>query len=231
MKYPEFYEKIFAPRHKPVPAGALGRMRKRLELDREQAVFRFLDGGGKFLDVGCGFGHLVFLATQKYREVHGTDISESRISWNEAAAKNFDGANIYFKVSDMNQGIPYEDGYFNTVTCVASLELPSDILKIIREFNRVLKPGGQLVLSISNAAYITRRIRALFGQPPRISSANDLIDGGVLHYYTLSSISRLLKHEGFIVVKVGNAGKLWFFRSWWQSLLASGLVIKAVKTN
>ncbi len=231
MKYPEFYEKIYSPRHEPVPASVLGRLKRKLELERQEAVYQLMDGGERFLDVGCGFGHLVFMATQKYREAHGTDISEERIKWNREAAGNLDGVKVDFQVSDMNHGIPFKDGYFDSIACVASLELPSENLAVVHEFNRVLKPGGTLLITISNIAYITRRIRALLGQPPRISAHNNLIDGGVLHYYTLSSVKRLLGNAGFRVVKAGSIGKLWFLRNWWKTLLSAGLVIKAVKTS
>jgi len=209
----------------------VARIWQEISLERQDAVFRFLDIGERFLDVGCGYGKLVFQATQKYNQVYGTDITEERIAWNQEAAKNLDTARVQFRVADWNQPIPFEDGFFDTVSCVASFEFSVDPQQLLCEFHRVLKPDGHLVLSISNVAYITRRFRALLGNPPQISKKSSLVDGGVLHYFTLNSLTRLLRKEGFSVVRVSNAGSLWFLRNWWKSLLASGLVVKAVKTR
>ena len=228
MKYPEFYEKIYAPRHEPVPAGALGKIRKRLELERQEAVCKLLDGGEKFLDVGCGHGHLVFLATQKYREVHGTDISESRIAWNQEAARNLDGVIINFKVSDLNQGIPYEDGSFDTVTCVASLQFLLDPYPVVSEFNRVLKKGGALIIQVVNIAYLPRRLTLLFGRFP-VTARQAGWDGGTLHYFTFSSCARLLTEKGFSIAGKANSGVLAGWRRLWPSLLAADIIIKGIK--
>jgi len=231
MDYKEFYEKIYAPRHEPPPVSSLARLWGKMELDRQVAAFQLLDSNERFLDVGCGFGSLVFLATQKFREVYGTDISESRISWNQEAAKNLNTAQIFFKQADMNEGIPFDDGHFDAVSCIASLELPHDIVRTIQEFNRVLKKEGQLVLSVSNIAYFTRRFRALLGEPPRVSSHADLVDGGVLRYFTMGSLRSLLMQGGFTIVETATAGKFWFLRSWWKSMLTSCLLVKAIKVK
>ncbi len=48
---------------------------------------------------------------------------------------------------------PYEDGYFSTVLCCELIEhLPSDPMHMMCEINRILKPGGALVLTTPNIA-------------------------------------------------------------------------------
>ena len=48
---------------------------------------------------------------------------------------------------------PYDDGYFTTVLCCELIEhLPSDPMHMMGEINRVLKPGGTLVLTTPNIA-------------------------------------------------------------------------------
>jgi 2-polyprenyl-3-methyl-5-hydroxy-6-metoxy-1,4-benzoquinol methylase len=228
MKYPEFYEKIFAPRHGIVPTDALGRLRRKLEAERQETVYKLLDGGERLLDVGCGYGYLMFMATQKYREVHGLDMSESRIKWDREAAANLEGASIDFKMSDANRGIPYEDGYFDAVTCVASLQFLVDPYYIIGEFNRVLKQGGVLVIQVVNIAFVPRRLILLAGRFPVTARAPGW-DGGTLHYFTFTSCDRLLFEKGFIVVAKTNSGILAGWRRFWPSLLAADIIIKGIK--
>jgi len=48
---------------------------------------------------------------------------------------------------------PYEDGSFSTVLCCELIEhLPSDPMHMMSEINRILKPGGALVLTTPNIA-------------------------------------------------------------------------------
>ena len=65
-----FYETMYA-----------GEQHESPPLNREQAAFELLDGGRKFLDVGCGPGRLVLLAAQKFSEVYGIDIVASMIRY------------------------------------------------------------------------------------------------------------------------------------------------------
>ena len=142
MDYKDFYLTVYAPKHETVPSGNLALVWDKMVLERQEAVFRFLGEGERFLDIGCGFGKLVFQATQKYEEVYGVDISEERISWSREAAEKLDGAKIKFDIVDIDSGLPYEEGYFDAVSCVATLEFVIEPLNLLREAYRVLKRGA-----------------------------------------------------------------------------------------
>ena len=58
---------------------------------------------------------------------------------------------------------PYPDEHFATVLCCELLEhLPNDPMFMMSEINRVLRPGGQLVLTTPNIASL-RAIAAILG--------------------------------------------------------------------
>jgi len=232
MNQKDFYKTIvttYSRESHPPPSGRLARIWKRLELGREEAVFQLLDKGERFLDVGCAEGRLVFPATQKFSEVYGIDSWAERISRNQETVKRLGKDKIYFQVADVNQGIPFDDNYFDAVTCIATLEFLLNPPRVIQEFNRLLPLGGTLIIAIANIAYIPRRLRALLGKPPQVSATPGFLDGGVLHYFTLASLVSLIEQAGFSVVKKSAIGKLWFLRGWWLSLLASGIIVKAIK--
>jgi len=235
MRQKDFYEAMYAHeaisvQHSESPmAGRFARLWKRMELDREKAAFRFLDGGEKFLDVGCGQGNLVLLARQKFNEVYGIDIATPRIHRAQEKVKGITGAKTCFLEADLSQGIPFDNDFFDAVSCVVTLEYVFNPVYLIQEFSRVLRTRGSLIVVTANVAYIINRLHALLGKPPRASSVGGFMDGGALHYFTLSSLIALIEEAGFSVVKRGNVGKLWFLRNWWLSLLGSGLIIKAVK--
>ncbi|MFH1169939.1 MAG: class I SAM-dependent methyltransferase [Chloroflexota bacterium] len=229
MKPKDFYEKMYSQHH-PAPAGAASGVWRRLELGREEAAARMLDGGDRFLDVGCGEGNLVFLMAEKYKQVYGLDISEARIERARERAKNLDGERAHFQAADVSEGIPFGDGYFDAVSSIAVLEHVFDPLGLLREIRRVLRTGGHLIVVMPNVAYLPRRLSVLAGRPPKTSAAPGYMDGGTLHYFTLASLASLLKQADLVIMEKGAAGKLWFLRRWWVSLLSGSLVTKAVKS-
>ena len=54
--------------------------------------------------------------------------------------------------------LPYEDESFDVVTCVVSVDYLIHPLDVFREVNRVLKPGGQFILSQSNRCFPSKAI-------------------------------------------------------------------------
>ncbi len=62
---------------------------------------------------------------------------------------------------------PYPDDYFDTVLCCELIEhLPADPMHLMREINRILKPGGHLVLTTPNAASLRAISAILQGYHP-----------------------------------------------------------------
>lgn len=230
MKTQKFYESMYRE-NQPVPESRLERLLVHLQRSREEAAFRLLDNSGVFLDIGCGEGTLVFMASQRYKEAHGIDIAETRISRAQKKATELEIPEVFFQAADVCEGIPFSAQYFDAVCVIATLELIFNPIQLLEEVNRVLKPDGQLVVTASNIGYLPRRINALLGKPPKTSAAPGIMDGGTLHYFTLGLLSDLLNQQGFKIVCKSNIGSLWFLRNVWKSLFASGLIIKAVKTG
>ncbi|MBM4040675.1 MAG: methyltransferase domain-containing protein [Planctomycetes bacterium] len=80
---------------------------------------------------------------------------------------------VEFRVGNLQQRLPYGDGAFDCVACVDGLEHLENPFHTIREFARVLRPGGLLVVSTPNVSAIRSRFRFLmsgfhnkFKRPP-----------------------------------------------------------------
>ncbi len=94
--------------------------------------------GQQILDVGCGGGFLSNeLARQGYA-VTGVDLSPESLR----VAKRYDtSGTVRYDVADAYE-LPYPDRSFDVVTAMDFLEHVDDPARAIREFSRVLAPGG-----------------------------------------------------------------------------------------
>jgi len=65
-----------------------------------------------------------------------------------------------FKAADLNVDpkLPYDDNSFDVVTCVVSIDYLIDPIAILKEVNRVLRPGGKVLISQSNRCFPSKAI-------------------------------------------------------------------------
>lgn len=100
---------------------------------------------------------------------------------------------------------PYPDGHFTTVLCCELLEhLPTDPMHMMGEINRVLKPGGFLVLTTPNIASLRSIAAVLQGFHPQLFSTylrpkDGETDARHHREYTPAEIRQLLENSGFEV--------------------------------
>jgi SAM-dependent methyltransferase len=104
-------------------------------------------GGERILEVGFGSGLTFLNLSEKYREIHGLDLTADV----EQVKKVFAPHGID---PDLKNGsvleMPYADDTFDTVLLISILEhlKPDQEAKAFSEIRRVLKPGGQVVYGV-----------------------------------------------------------------------------------
>ena len=100
---------------------------------------------------------------------------------------------------------PYPDGHFATVLCGELIEhLFADPMHMLAEINRVLKPGGHLVLTTPNIASLRGLAAILQGYhpgffPSYIRPRDGEVDARHNREYTPREVGRLLADAGFEV--------------------------------
>jgi 2-polyprenyl-3-methyl-5-hydroxy-6-metoxy-1,4-benzoquinol methylase len=114
----------------------------------------------RLLDVGCGDGTI----GQKIQSlssftVYGVDSSKANVSQCKKRK-------IFAKQVNIDLGIPYEDNYFDVVFAGEIIEHIIDTEHLFREFHRVLKPKGILLITTPNLTHLPDRIRFLRGLNP-----------------------------------------------------------------
>lgn len=108
-----------------------------------------LPPGSKVLDLGCAFGFGTRLLLPRYR-AYGHDLSGSYI---ERARRAVPAA--VFTQGPAND-VPYPDDFFDAVLLLDVLEHVPDERALIDEVARVLRPGGQLVVSVPNRGLLAK---------------------------------------------------------------------------
>lgn len=115
---------------------------------QEQALFdRYgLSGGVAILDLGCGTGEISRRLAARYPHgnVVGIDILESNLDFARRDSKAF-GARIEYAQGDAF-ALGFDDASFDLVVCRHMSQAVPDFQRVLREIDRVLRPGGWLHL-------------------------------------------------------------------------------------
>lgn len=104
---------------------------------------------------------------------------------------------------------PFADGSFDVVCCLELLEhLAVDPMHMMWEINRVLRPGGVLVLSTPNVVRYANLINMMLGEHPYGWSPYNGIDTNRHNReYTPREVSNLLCDAGFETSEVSTFGR------------------------
>ncbi len=98
------------------------------------------------LDIACGTGFGSNFLAKKGHSVVGADISEATIL---ACSAKYSGKKLSFQIMDGTK-IPYNNEYFDAVISFETIEHTTQYLEMLREFKRITKKGGSVILSTPN---------------------------------------------------------------------------------
>ena len=100
--------------------------------------------GGRVLDVATGTGTVALALAGQAGEVVGVDLAPAML---DVARQRGQGQKSVQFVQAEATALPFPDATFDVVTCGAGLFFVPDMLAALREWGRVLKPGGEVVYS------------------------------------------------------------------------------------
>jgi tRNA (uracil-5-)-methyltransferase TRM9 len=161
----------------------------------------------KILDFGCGNGRLAGYLNNKYEKYIGLDVSRKLV---DIAKKKYSGSKTEFiKLSHNFQKLPLEDKSIDIIISIAVFHhFPSReyALKIAKELNRVLAPGGKIIITVWN---LWQEQYLKFHQ----KSKNEWIDAEIPfksgetifdryhHPFKIEELKELFKEAGFKALK------------------------------
>ncbi len=120
-------------------SGVMQRIQKQLTL--KALLYAEFSEGAKLLDAGCGNGYSALIASEAGYAVKGFDVSPTMV---EIAKRS----GVDARVGDLRK-IPFRAREFDGVFSISALQWlkkKEDLAKTAREFYRVLKKGGGVVV-------------------------------------------------------------------------------------
>ncbi|HJP77788.1 MAG TPA: class I SAM-dependent methyltransferase [Pseudonocardiaceae bacterium] len=99
--------------------------------------------GLRVLDAGCGPGLQAEQLIGRGATLTGIDLSAGLLE----IARDRLGPDVPLRQADLAQPLDFADGSFDLITCSLVLHYLEDWVATLREFHRVLAPGGRVVMS------------------------------------------------------------------------------------
>jgi SAM-dependent methyltransferase len=162
-------------------------------LARGEALAAQLPREGRILEVGCGTGGLLVAAARVGIAVVGVDVASR---WLVAARRRLADHGLSAPLlAASGDRLPWPDGHFDTIVADSVLEHLDDPIRALREWSRVLRPGGDLLVWSPNRYTLTTdphlglwglgwlprswlplylRLRGRTAWPPRTLSASEV---------------------------------------------------------
>ena len=106
----------------------------------------------KVLDCPAGDGRSSYLLKKQGAQVTSTDLFP----------EFFEPKDIVCHEVDILKGLPFPDNHFDLAICQEGIEHFPDQLMVLREFNRVLKPGGELLITTPNISHLRAKLSYFF---------------------------------------------------------------------
>jgi dolichol-phosphate mannosyltransferase len=156
---------------------------------RYALITRMAAGTARVLDVGCGSSRIIGSGT-----LVGLDIALPKLRY----ARRFQNPLVHGSIFEL----PFVDASFDCVICSEVVEhVPADE-RVFNELERVLKPGGRLILGTPD--YDRRRWRVLEAIYGRLAPGG-YADEHITHY-SRKNLSAYLKGRGMTIDEVQYVG-------------------------
>lgn len=169
-----------------------------VELTKPQKTWRALD-------VATGGGHVAYTFAPHVERMWATDITQEMLDMVKAEAAKRGLANLRTAYAKA-EALPFEDAYFDLVTCRIAPHHFDSIPEFLAEVHRVLKPGALLALvdNVVPAGSVGDYINAF----------ERFRDPSHLRAWTMQEWRDALAKAGFTIAHEEQLSKLMEFKSW-----------------
>jgi SAM-dependent methyltransferase len=155
---------------------------ERTRLISLSTIFRAVPSGGEILELGCGTGDILATLREHGYHVRGIELDSIPASH---AAKVLGADSVS---TEPIERCPHA-GRFDAVVMFSVLEHASHPLALMKEVNRVLKPGGKVIVHVPNLTFL--RVRQ------RLGLAAGWEAPGHLHFFSFRTLATMVQRCGF----------------------------------
>lgn len=161
--------------------------------------------GERVLDVACGTGWATLAAAHAVGEtgrVIGIDIADKALEIARGKAQKASLKNISFEEQDGHHP-KFEDGAFDVVTCASALFGFQDIPGALREWRRILRPGGKVAICTYGREFrsVSTMLRNTIAKYGTGSSARNANEG---YLETIEQCANCLTEAGFSDIQTAS---------------------------
>jgi len=181
-----------------------------------------LRGDEQVLDAGCGTGHTALAFAPRVAEVVAVDLTEAMLAQGRKLARQRDIANITFKRGDVEQ-LAFPDASFDLVTSRYSAHHYPHPFVALREFARMLRPGGRLLLVDVVAPEEP-------AQDTFLNAIELLRDPSHVRDHTVGQWQAMLAQAGLVSEPLGHWPLRLEFESWVARMNTPFLAITQIRT-
>ncbi len=105
----------------------------------------------RLLDAGCGTGVNILRLHSQVRSIVGIDYASGSVERCRKRLQALGVNNVSLFVAGISE-IPFASGSFDKILCLSVLQYIDDgeVRKTLREFARLLSPGGEVILHVKN---------------------------------------------------------------------------------
>lgn len=170
--------------------------------ERYRIILDFSEQFDRIIDIGCGSSKILEAIPQSI----GMDIALNKLRYRKRLSNSLVNADIF--------AIPFKSACFNEIICSEVIEHVKESDTIFIEFNRILKPGGVLIIGTPD---YSKRLWCLIEELYKRVHPGGYAHEHITHYSYKSLLERLRKY-GFELIAH-------------RYILGSELIMKARKTS
>jgi len=160
---------------------------------RMSEIEKFSKKKGNLLDIGCATGFFMKAAKNRKWNVEGVEISEFAA---QHAIKKY-----HFKIHiDDFLLLKLPNNYYDVITLWDVVEHFYDPVAALKKINKILAPGGILVLSTPDVESFPAKLTKDKGVGYKLSDEH-------LTYFSVETMKKLLESTGFVLTKKTHIGK------------------------